>query len=120
MKALNDGRRANLSVEVDATQGPQAEQVFYILDRDISQLISLVTFRGFMSAADVLRTQAVKFFVTDSEGRAEVSDLHAGTYYICGAGESGRGSGVWNIKIDLKPGENTLKLNGGNMNGKQN
>ncbi len=74
---------------------------------------------GYAKALDVLRIQAIKFFIIDSEGKAEIEGLKAKTYYVCGVGETGRKSGAWNVRVELRPGRNSLKLDGGNITGRR-
>jgi hypothetical protein len=75
---------------------------------------------SYAKALDVLRVQAVRFFIVDSQGKAAIEDLKLGTCYICGIGKTKKKSGVWNVRVDLKPGKNNLRLDGKNMTGRQN
>jgi hypothetical protein len=75
---------------------------------------------SYTKAIDALRIQAVKFFIIDSEGKAKIEGLKAGIYYICGVGETSRKSGVWNVRVEIKPGKNSLRLDSKNMTGRQN
>ncbi len=75
---------------------------------------------SYTKAIDVLRIEAVKFFIIDSAGKAEIEGLKAGIYYICGVGETSRKNGVWNVRVELKPGKNSLRLDGKNITGRQN
>jgi len=95
---------ATLEVEVISDIGetePLAGQGFYILDSSASDF-----------TMGELRSEALKFFITDSQGKARIEELEAGTYYICGVGETR--NGIWNVRVDLKPGKNSLIL--GNKN----
>jgi hypothetical protein len=75
---------------------------------------------SYAKALDVLRIEAVRFFIVDSQGKAAIEDLKLGTCYICGIGKTKKKSGVWNVRVDLKPGKNNLRLDGSNMTGRQN
>ena len=157
-------------VELDAHM--MAGQVFYILDRDLSEILKenkntiwgdLLKKRGLFSdtsreehlreillapentrkypaalictaekasrmspamgvsyakAIDALSAQAIRFFIIDSDGKAALKDLRSGTCYVCGIGKTKKKSGVWNVQVDLKPGKNTLRLDGKNMTGR--
>jgi hypothetical protein len=70
---------------------------------------------SYAKAMNVLKSKAIKSFMTDFQGKAKIEDLIAGTYYVCGVCEMGRETGVWNVRIDLKPGENSLMLDNKNM-----
>ncbi len=73
----------------------------------------------YAKALDVLRIQAVKFFLIDSQGKAKIEDLRAGIYYVCGMGETSRKSGIWNVRIDLRSGKNSLVSDSKNMTGRK-
>lgn len=75
---------------------------------------------SYTKAIDALRIQAIKFFIIDSAGKAKVEGLKADTYYVCGVGETHRKSGIWNVRVELKPGKNSLRLDSKNMTGRQN
>jgi hypothetical protein len=40
-------------------------------------------------ALSELRNRSVGFFITDSKGKAKISDLKAKTYYVCGVRRTG-------------------------------
>ncbi|HEV7642383.1 MAG TPA: hypothetical protein VGO50_00450 [Pyrinomonadaceae bacterium] len=73
----------------------------------------------YAKALDIIRIQAVRIFVIDSQGKAHIDNLAAGTYYVCGVGETKRKSGVWNVRVELKPSKNSLRLDGKNMTGRR-
>ena len=74
---------------------------------------------SYTRAVDVLTAQSVRFFVIDSDGKAAIEDLKPGTCYVCGIGKTKKKSGIWNVRVDLKPGKNNLQLDGKNMTGRR-
>ena len=73
---------------------------------------------SYAKAIDVISSSAVRLFVIDSDGKAALEDLNSGTCYVCGIGKTKKKSGVWNVRVDLKPGKNNLQLDGKNMTGR--
>ncbi len=65
---------------------------------------------SYKKAIEVLENNAIKIFATNPQGRAEIKDLTAGTYYVCGIRKVNWETRVWNIRINLKPGKNGLLL----------
>ncbi len=61
-------------------------------------------------ATELLSTQAIRILWTDWQGSARTADLKAGTYYVCGVFTMDSRARVWNARIDLTPGENSLLL----------
>jgi hypothetical protein len=47
---------------------------------------------------------------TDVEGRAQVSALAAGTYYVFGTAQRGAQAVIWNVRVELRPGTNSVVL----------
>ena len=88
---------------------PLAGQTFYILDRSASD----------GCATDALGSEEIKFFITDSQGKARIEGLKAETYYIGGVSETNQEISFWNVRIELKPGKNSLILDNRNMAGEQ-
>jgi hypothetical protein len=86
-------------------------QVFYILDRNIADVTFLIG-PGNLKAIDALRSEAVEIFITDSQGKAKTEGLKPGIYHICGVGKTG--TGIWSVRIELKPGKNSLILDNRN------
>ncbi len=182
MRKQKDGGAgvASLTVKVETEAGyveldahMMAGQVFYILDRDLSEILKenknaiwgdLLKKRGLFSdtsrgehlreillapentrkypaalictaekasrmspamgvsyakAIDVLSARAVRFFIIDSDGKAALEDLSSGTCYVCGIGKTKKKSGVWNVRVELKPGKSSLILDGKNMTGRR-
>jgi hypothetical protein len=94
---------ASLEVETQLLPG----QVFYILYGNIADVTFLIG-TGNLKAIDALRSEAVRSFITDAQGKAEIKDLKPGIHYICGVGKTD--TGIWSVRIDLKPGQNSLVL----------
>jgi hypothetical protein len=93
-------------------------QTFYILEKSPSPIVpSIIT--DYDKAIDALRSRSAKFFITDSQGKAEIDGLKSATYYICGVSKTQWKIAVWNVQINLKPGQNSLVLDSSNMMGKQ-
>jgi hypothetical protein len=65
-----------------------------------------------------LRSTAIDFIITDSRGKAVVKKLEAKTYYVCGISRTHQGVGIWNVRVDLQSGKNSLILDNKNMTGK--
>lgn len=63
----------------------------------------------------VLNKYAIRFLSTDLQGMAETGDLKPGIYHVCGVFAMGKRTRIWNVRIDLKPGENSLTLDNKNM-----
>ncbi len=70
---------------------------------------------SYAMAMIVLKNNAVRSAKTDLWGIARIGDLPAGTYYVCGVAERGRGTRVWNVRINLRPGRNSLLLDDKNV-----
>jgi hypothetical protein len=47
---------------------------------------------------------------TDASGRGRLSPLPPGTYYVFGVAPNNAPPLLWNVKVDLKPGENAVTL----------
>jgi hypothetical protein len=97
--------------------GPLAGQVFYILERNPDGLLKgdVTSEIWYAKTMNALRNCALTFFITDSQGKAEIKDLKMEIYYICGIGHTRQRVVIWNIPVELKPGENHLELNNENM-----
>src|ERR1044072_9377933 len=97
---------------------PLSGHIFYLLERNGADIISLIG-TDEEKALSELRNLAVGFFITDSKGKAKISGLKAKTYYVCGVRKTGRrtwhGIGVWDVPVELKPGENNLVLDNRNL-----
>ncbi len=97
---------------------PVSGQVFYILEKDPDDLLrrnDITSEIGFARTMNTLRNHAVTFFITDSQGQAEVKKLKTGTYHICGISHTRQEVVIWNVKVELNLGRNSLVLNNENM-----
>jgi hypothetical protein len=65
-------------------------------------------------AIEALKPHIVQSVTTDFSGKAKFAPVAAGTYYIMGLGSTPRGFVIWNLKIDLKAGENPVVLDQNN------
>lgn len=74
---------------------------------DITPLIYV----SYEVAMGVLNKHSIRFLKTDRHGIARTSELKPGTYYVCGVFGMNRETSIWNVKTNLKPGENYLTLN---------
>jgi hypothetical protein len=79
--------------------------VFSILDE----------YKAFYPAATAaLQPHIVQNVTTDFTGKASFQPAVAGTYYLMGVMKTPRGYAVWNLKVDLKPGQNAVTLDQNN------
>ena len=60
--------------------------------------------------AKALMAASVGIAKTDPSGRARIPPVAPGTYYLFGTAESSAKPIIWDVKIDLKPGDNTITL----------
>lgn len=122
-KPMKLGLNPTLEVEASIINNageaePLAGQVFYILERnpdDLLKGIDVTSEIWYAKTMNGLRNHALTFFITDSQGKAELKDLKAGTYYICGISHSPRGVVIWNVPVELKFGKNSLILDNSNQ-----
>ncbi len=99
---------------------PLTGQVFYVLEKSAEDILKKSRDApDFERALEELRSQAIKFIITDSWGKAVVKGLEAKTYYVCGISQTHQGVGVWNVRVDLQFGKNSLVLDNNNMAAKQ-
>jgi len=54
---------------------------------------------------------SVKTVTLDAGGRANFPELPAGVYYVFGSTKYGSGHLLWNLRVELRPGGQTLTLN---------
>jgi hypothetical protein len=112
-------RKIDIREILNGPDGPRKYPVALICTAESLARMTPGTNVSYARAIDTLRIQAVKFFVIDAEGKAKIEGLQPGVYYICGLGEINHKSGVWNVRVELKPGKNSLKLSGENITGRQ-
>lgn len=78
-------------------------------------------YRGWMSACQNktpgctqgmqgIQADALGVLTTDPHGNAHTPPLAAGTYYVFGSTRRGTESMLWNVRVDLKPGTNSVTL----------
>ena len=114
-------------------QQPVRGQRFYLLDKDIEQILSdahvdpiegntLTASMGLAAAmpdryGDFQRRamQAIKNHIkyagtTDSNGKAQVGNIDPNSYYLFGVVRSGNGFAIWSSPVAINPGENVLDL----------
>jgi hypothetical protein len=60
--------------------------------------------------AKALKAATVGIAQTDPGGRGRIPPVAPGTYYLFGTAESSAKPIIWDVKIDLKPGDNTVAL----------
>ncbi|HEV7643197.1 MAG TPA: hypothetical protein VGO50_04575 [Pyrinomonadaceae bacterium] len=96
---------------------PLSGQMFYVLEKSASDIIPLID-ADHEKAIEQLKSRAIKFIITDSQGKVVVKDLKAKTYYICGISRTHQGVGVWNVRVDMQYGKNSLVLDNKNMTAK--
>ncbi len=117
---FSDGARGTIIKEIlRAPDNPRKYPAALICTADKLSRMTPLTNASYAKAIDTLRIEASKFFIIDSEGKAKIEGLKAETYYICGIGETHRKSGIWNVRVEIKPGKNSLRLDGKNITGRQ-
>src|ERR1044072_8870576 len=85
---------------------PLSGQMFYVLETSAADIIPLID-TDHEKAIEELKSRAIKFVITDSQGKAAVKNLEAKTYYICGISRTHQGVGVWNVRVDMQFGKNS-------------
>jgi hypothetical protein len=62
------------------------------------------------SAVDAMNAQTAAGIKSDSTGNAQFGSLPAGTYYLVGSARLNNRLTVWNLKVELQPGANSVIL----------
>jgi hypothetical protein len=116
---------------------PVAREKFYLLDQDLEKILResgmknnknvgyIATFGLAIQYPDQYAGEkekalsAIKRHVqysvtTDFEGKAKFNDVKAGSYYLFGITESRKAFAIWNTKIEIKAGENSIVLDQNN------
>jgi hypothetical protein len=76
---------------------------------------SLPKFQSFGSlAATALNPHILQSVTTDFSGKSTFTPIATGTYYVMGYSETPRGYAIWNVRVDLKSGLNTITLDQNN------
>lgn len=113
-------RGGNISAILRGPDNPRKYPAALICTAEKLSRITPLINGSYAKALDTLRIRSVRFFVIDVEGKAKIENLKAGIYFVCGVGETRQRSGVWNVRVELKPGKNSLKLDSKNLIGRQN
>lgn len=122
---------------------PVARATFYLLDKDLENILTSSGFRS-EGGSSILSTFALKYVsrqleqlrgasvttfdktmesvkphiiastTTDFGGKGQFSSVKPGTYYLMHVGEIGRNVVLWNLKVELKAGQNSLTLDQNN------
>ena len=115
------------------TQQPVRGQRFYLLDKDVEQILSEArvdpiegnTLTGSLGLAAAMPDQygdfqrramaAIKNHIkyagtTDSNGKAQLGGISPNSYYLFGVVRSGNGFAIWSSPVAINPGENVLDL----------
>lgn len=66
------------------------------------------------SALQAIKPHIVQSVTTDFGGKAKFSPVKSGTYYLIGFSATPRGVVGWNLKVDLKAGDNSVVLDQNN------
>ncbi len=99
---------------------PLSGQTFYVLEKSPDDLLrgDVTSEIWYAKTMNALRNHALTFFITDSQGGAEVKNLKTGIYYICGIGHTQQEVVIWNVQVNMQYGKNRLVLDNSNMIGK--
>jgi len=65
-------------------------------------------------ATEAISSHIVQSATTDFSGKAKFAPVPAGIYYVMAVHATARGFAAWNLKIELKDGENVLTLDQNN------
>jgi hypothetical protein len=122
---------------------PVARATFYLLDKDLETILRDSGFRGdegfpildtfalkyvsrqletlrgasvttFDSAMLAVKPHIVTSTTSDFGGKGQFTSVKPGTYWLFHVSEVGRNTVLWNLKIDLKPGQNSVTLDQNN------
>lgn len=76
---------------------------------------TLEKYRAFYPAAtQALQPHILKTVTTDFSGKAAFEDVAPGTYYVMGWSQTPRGYVIWNLKVEVRAGQNSLLLDQNN------
>ena len=122
---------------------PVARGTFYLLDNNLENILRSSGFQA-SGGSPILATFALKYVsrqlellrgssstvfdramesvkphivantTTDFSGKGQFSSVAPGTYYLMHVSEIGRNVVLWNLKVDLKPGQNSVTLDQNN------
>lgn len=118
---------------------PVARGTFNLLDTSLDKILSDSGFSGDLSAftlnsiqsridrlrgatvtsfdreMDAIKPHVVSSTTTDFSGKGQFPAVKPGIYYVMYLGEVGPNSILWNVKVDLKPGQNSVTLDNNNL-----
>ena len=63
---------------------------------------------------EAMRPHIVATVTTDFNGKGQFSAVPAGTYYLMGIGQLYKQVVLWNLKVDLNAGQNSVTLDQNN------
>ena len=132
LTACNNTATVNLEAALIYKMGgvqPVARQEFYLLDKDLNEILTeqgnydlndLVYPIANKEENSLLTTEIIPKHIkyklqTDFQGKAQLKDILPGIYYLYGNSETRGGRAVWNLKVDLKAGENSVILDQNNV-----
>jgi hypothetical protein len=120
---------------------PVAKEKFYLLDQDLEQIVkeagetedfkpgtgdykrpynmedvkfpSLLN-KQFRELQPIIAKHIKYTLETDFQGKAQLSNISIGTYYLYGVAETRKGSSVWNLKVEINRGDNKISLSQNN------
>jgi hypothetical protein len=112
IQILLDGRFKNSSGEVIQKK----EQIYYYFARSYSgyNIFDFYT-DMFNQATALIKPHLVQSVKTDFAGKATFKSIPTGKYYLMGYCGMSKNYMVWNVEIDITPGNNSLTLDQNNL-----
>lgn len=68
----------------------------------------------FLKAQEAIKPHIIETVTTDFGGKAQFSSVAAGTYYLMGVARTPNGMALWNLRVDMKAGQNSVTLDQNN------
>jgi len=116
---------------------PVARVTFHLLDDDLENILQKAGYTGdkgsdvvtryaiasqfpdqnqpfYGQAKIVIQSHIVQSVTTDFSGKAQFEGVPSGRYYIMGVTETRGGFAFWNLRVDVKPGKNSVVLDQNN------
>lgn len=98
------------------------QRIYNDVDRAlVSTFASSIKFRilpqyqaFYPAAMEALKPHIIQSVTTDFGGKASFEPVPPKVYYLMGFNETPRGYAIWNLKVDLKPGQNSVTLDQNN------
>lgn len=107
-------RAAGLHAPQEYGGGDSDEDLINAYARSIKYSI-LPAYKDFYpTAKTALQSHVIQQATTDFSGKAEFPAVPSGTYYLMGMSETPRGYAIWNLRVELKPGKNSVTLDQNN------